>query len=549
MDRDEVERRMVDAATAVREARWEDARDAYADVVENGSSPDALDGLGRASWWLGDTAAAVEARTRAYAAYRRSGRNDDAVRVATWLAIEHAATPGREAISRGWLARAMRLAAGADASAEGRLALARSMLETDPVRVADLADAALVSARDRGDVALEIRALARSGLGLVRSGRAAAGIERLDEAMAAASAGEADEPEVFAETCCDMVAACEETLDGRRLEQWGGVAERFLRARPDPTLLGFCGSCCAGVLAARGDTAGAERWLGWTIDRLEAGGHAARCVDPRARLAELRVAQGRLEEAERLVAGIEARPETVRAMVAIHLARGESGVASSVLHRRLAKVGPDSIAAIPVLAMLVPVQVERRDRAGAEASAARLAQLAQHSGAEVHRALAEVGRARVDLAWADAGAAVVGLRSAAERYDRIRMPLDAARTRALLGRALAESGDPDSAIAESRSAASVLDRAGLIAEADAADGFARSLGGRGRVGPKNVGTLTRREQEVLGLVAEGLSNAEIAERLFISPATAGHHVSNLLAKLGARSRTEAAMHAHLLRSG
>nr|WP_205719886.1 helix-turn-helix transcriptional regulator [Agromyces luteolus] len=119
----------------------------------------------------------------------------------------------------------------------------------------------------------------------------------------------------------------------------------------------------------------------------------------------------------------------------------------------------------------------------------------------------------------------------------------------MLARALAVEGDPESAVAEARSAAAVLDRAGLVAEADAADAFARSLGGRGRVGPKRVGTLTKREHEVLALVAEGLSNAEIAERLFISTATAGHHVSNLLAKLGVRSRTEAAMHAHLLRSG
>ncbi|GAA1055845.1 hypothetical protein GCM10017608_14990 [Agromyces luteolus] len=549
MDRDEVDRRADDAAMAVREARWEDARDAYADVLASRPGADALDGLGRALWWLGETAAAVETRTRAYAAYRRAGRDDDAVRIATWLAIELAATPGREAISRGWLGRAERLAAGSDAAAQDRLALARSALETDPVRIADLADAALAAARERGDAALEIRALARSGLGLVRSGRSAAGIERLDEAMAAASAGEAEEPEVFAETCCDMVAACEETLDGRRLEQWGGVAERFLRLRPHPALLGFCGSCCAGVLAARGDTSGAEHWLIWTIERLEAGGHAARCVDPRARLAELRVAQGRIEEAERLVTGIEARPESVRAMVAIHLSRGESGVASSVLHRRLAKLGRDSIAAILILAMLVLVQVERGDLSGAEASAALLRRLAEESGEEAHRALAEVGAGRVALARGDSSAAVDGLRSAVERYDRIGTPLEAARARTMLARALAVEGDPESAVAEARSAAAVLDRAGLVAEADAADAFARSLGGRGRVGPKRVGTLTKREHEVLALVAEGLSNAEIAERLFISTATAGHHVSNLLAKLGVRSRTEAAMHAHLLRSG
>jgi DNA-binding NarL/FixJ family response regulator len=50
---------------------------------------------------------------------------------------------------------------------------------------------------------------------------------------------------------------------------------------------------------------------------------------------------------------------------------------------------------------------------------------------------------------------------------------------------------------------------------------------------------------VLRLVAEGLSNAEIATHLFISTKTAGNHVSNILTKLGLRSRTEAAAFALL----
>jgi DNA-binding CsgD family transcriptional regulator len=59
--------------------------------------------------------------------------------------------------------------------------------------------------------------------------------------------------------------------------------------------------------------------------------------------------------------------------------------------------------------------------------------------------------------------------------------------------------------------------------------------------------LTPRELEVLRLVADGLSNRQIAERLFISAKTAGVHVSNILAKLQVTSRTEAAALAHRLR--
>jgi len=56
--------------------------------------------------------------------------------------------------------------------------------------------------------------------------------------------------------------------------------------------------------------------------------------------------------------------------------------------------------------------------------------------------------------------------------------------------------------------------------------------------------LTAREREVLGLVVEGYSNGQIAERLFISRKTASVHVSNILAKLGAATRVEAAAMAH-----
>jgi NarL family two-component system response regulator LiaR len=58
--------------------------------------------------------------------------------------------------------------------------------------------------------------------------------------------------------------------------------------------------------------------------------------------------------------------------------------------------------------------------------------------------------------------------------------------------------------------------------------------------PEMGSDLTERQKEVLALVVEGLSNAEIAARLVISPATARYHVSSILSKLGAANRAEAA---------
>ncbi len=59
-----------------------------------------------------------------------------------------------------------------------------------------------------------------------------------------------------------------------------------------------------------------------------------------------------------------------------------------------------------------------------------------------------------------------------------------------------------------------------------------------------LGTLTDREREIVGLVGEGLTNDEIAERLYISPATARTHVSRAMTKLGARDRAQLVVFAY-----
>jgi DNA-binding NarL/FixJ family response regulator len=75
------------------------------------------------------------------------------------------------------------------------------------------------------------------------------------------------------------------------------------------------------------------------------------------------------------------------------------------------------------------------------------------------------------------------------------------------------------------------------------DRFARSLPDRGAA-PASLSNLTEREVEVLRSLANGLSNAELAEHLFVSEATVKTHVSNLLRKLGVRDRVQAVILAY-----
>ena len=111
--------------------------------------------------------------------------------------------------------------------------------------------------------------------------------------------------------------------------------------------------------------------------------------------------------------------------------------------------------------------------------------------------------------------------------------------------ALAESDDPDAGAPRGRD----LRGLGANPAVTQAIGRLRALGVRDvpalRRGPRattraHPAGLTQREAEVLALVATGLRNAEIAERLYLTPKTVSHHLSAIYAKLGVETRIEAA---------
>src|SRR6516165_188710 len=126
---------------------------------------------------------------------------------------------------------------------------------------------------------------------------------------------------------------------------------------------------------------------------------------------------------------------------------------------------------------------------------------------------------------------------------------EAARSRWRLAEALLEAGRRDEAQEQWREAIGTAERLGArplraaLIDLGRRGRLARDdEQGRGPVSP--LGGLTAREQEVLRLLVAGRSNREIAAELFIAPKTASVHVSNILAKLHAATRTEAAAIAH-----
>src|SRR5262249_38259636 len=151
----------------------------------------------QAAFFLGDPTPAIEARERAYAGYREADRPVDAARVATALAWDYRTYQGERAVSDGWLRRARRLLEGGGPTRElGWLALreASVALAEDAGLAGKRCGEAEALGRSIGDLDLEMTAIALDGLLRVSEGDVAAGMERLDEATAAATAGEMRDP-------------------------------------------------------------------------------------------------------------------------------------------------------------------------------------------------------------------------------------------------------------------------------------------------------------------------------------------------------------------
>ena len=521
---------------------WEGARAAFTHALAAGESPEALDGLGRALWWLREERDAVVYRERAYAGFRRDGDLARAARIALWLSREYALAFENDAAAGGWLARAERLLRDVAPGAEqGWLDLARSEQTRDSSESCRLASQALDVALTAGDTDLELRALAQLGFAEVALGLVDQGLAHLDEAMAAATSGEPASLETFADVCCTLMLACERAGDAERPQQWSQVLEEFVRRYDHVTLLAFCRTCCADVFAANGRIDAAEEELVAAIRELTDAGQRSRCVPPAARLAEIRVLQGRFDEAQQLLLGFEDDPDVVRAAVAMRIARGEARTAEAILVRRLDEIGWENLLAAPLLEQLVQARLLDNRVADARAAAQALGAIAGSSGRERVEAAAALAKGRVASAAGDADAVNI-LQQAVNGFARLALRLEVAQARLELARALVVQS-PAAAVETARHARNELEALGAAREADAAAALMRSLGAKGRAGSRSVGSLSRRETEVLRLLGEGLSNREVADRLFISPKTAEHHVSRIFGKLGLKSRAEAAGYA------
>ena len=524
---------------ALAAADWDGACLIFEQAAELGENAEVLEGLGEALQFKGEHARAIELKERAFAEYERRGLRAEAAELARWLAFLYASAHGNEAAANGWMARAENVLEGVDeCAAHGWLILDRAPWTSDASEREQFAAEAIEIARRYGDRDLEFDGLALLGETYVASGRVAEGMTLLDRVMAAVAAGEVAGVGTVGEIYCRFLSACERAADVTRAEQWLEAATRF-EAWEDfvpPT----CRTHYGGILIVLGRWEEAERELLMAARTFETGYRAERLF-PLLRLAELRVRQGRFEEAERLLEGIDWHARAKRSLARVALARGDLALAEDLVRLCLESTPTSDPDRPPLLGLLVEVQLARDDLPAADEELDQLAALAATSEDDRTRAIAISTRGKVSAARGQEQARAE-FQAALELFAELGLSLEAAQVRVALARVLA-SHAPAAAAVEARHALETFERLGATRDADAAASLLRELGAPGRTFRKGHGALTRRETEVLSLLAEGCSNAQIAERLYISRRTAEHHVGRILSKLGLRNRTEAAAYA------
>jgi ATP/maltotriose-dependent transcriptional regulator MalT len=523
---------------ALRAADWRAARACFEAALSQQDTPEAHDGLGIALWWLNEIKASHDQRTRAYLGFKQRGMLATAAVIAAWLAREQVFLHGNTSAMKGWFARAERLLSQVDHCVEHAwVAVLRASVQAEPAELERATLDALQVARTFDDGALEAFTLAFCGMARVSLGRIEEGMACLDEAMAAATGGEVGNLMIVSEIFCVMLSACESAGDLVRSEHWRQVAAEFA-ARHNSTFLGaYCRAAHGGLLTAAGRWQDAENELTEAIRAFETGHHALR-MHAVFKLAELRIYQGRLEEAEVLLTGYEDYGAAVIPFARLHLAQGDPQLARALLEQALGRLQPPAPGRAPLLLLLVEALLALGEPQAAERAAEEVVALARVAGSDLLLGRAEFARGQVRRYTGSADAAEC-FQSVMEHLRVYEQSLLVARARLEMAQLL-QGHDWAGAVTWARAALASFARLGAAREADEAASLLRRLGVAARTAPRGREPLTQREAEVLALIARGLTNRAIAERLVISAKTVEHHVSQILGKLGLRSRAEAA---------
>ncbi len=476
------EQLLADARAAFDRSDWSAAFEAFGRAdSEVALEAEDLERAGLTAMWLGEFESCIEFRQRAFGAQVAARDVRRAAGVAIDLCVDHAVRH-HEAVAIGWAQRAATLLEGCEpCSALGRLEELQALVALEVAHDVATAmrhyDEALRIGRLCNDPDLVAGALVGSGTVLVRLGRVAEGLRRVDEAMIDAVSGLLGGVQT-ARTYCGTISLCQALGDIRRASEW---TQQAVTCSSRPGMGDFPGDCRmhrAEITRLRGDWVGAESELRLAMIALErwSPDHVGQAW---YELGEIALRRGELAEAteafERAAAcGKDPQP----GLAMLRLAQGEESVALALLRVAAENAGAaDPLAVGQLLPAIVEAQLACGDVPAAQDAAERLAAIATLFGTVVLDARAATSRARVALAAGAADEAVASARIAVNLWRDAGAPYETAQTQHLLAEAAIRIDDREVAIVELEAALAMFTRLGAMRDVEAAQRLRDRLGG------------------------------------------------------------------------
>lgn len=479
---------------------------------------------------------------RAHHAYLDASEGLRAVHCAFWLGLR-LVFRGEMGPATGWFARARRLLERErhDCAEQGYLLLP----VVEQHRAAGDCEAAYEVASGAAEIGERFRdadlvACARHLQGRVRlqQGQVAAGLALLDEAMVAVTAGELS-PLVTGLIYCSVIEACQQVYALARAREWTSALAKWCAEQPQ--LVSFTGTCLvhrAEIMQLSGAWRDAIEEAQGAYERLLQVNNRKDAAAASYRQAEVLRLRGEFAEAEQAYRsasqwGWEPQP----GLALLRMAQGRPDAAAMAI-RRAASTITERLKRARLLPAYIEIVIAVGDIEEAQPACRELEEIADGFGTEVLRAIAAHARGAVDMAEGDARAALGSLHRALEVWRQVEAPYEAARVRVLIGLACRALGDDDGAALELDAARTVFEQLGAAPDLARVDSLIQGAPTAHSHG------LTRRELQVLRLVAAGKTNKAIAGKLCLSERTIDRHVSNIFNKLNVSSRAAATAYAY-----
>lgn len=518
---------------------WSEAYRAFAHADRQSPLPvEDLERLAVSAYLVGHDTEFQQLHERLHRLCCESGNRAAAARSAFWLALTMLFR-GEAGQANAWIARGQQQIESLDCVDRGYLLVPlveQQLRAGNAAGAGALASEAAALGQRFADADLTSLARHLQGRALIQQGQILSGLGRLDEAMLAVVAGE------LSSICtgllyCSVLEACRQVYALGRAQEWTAAFSRMCEQHPE--MVAFTDTCLvhrAEIMQFRG---------AWPDAMAEAARACTRCMQsdrkpPAAALYQqgeihrLRGEFGKAEEAYRAASDGGCDPQPGLAL--LRLAQGRLDSASAALKRLLCAT-TDPLKRANLLPAYLEVMLATGDAQAAGSACDELRELAESFDTDVLRGAVAQARGAIALAGKDAPAALDPLRRAFEIWLQLDAPYDAARVRALIGRACSALGDDDGARLEFSAAKSAFERLGARAD------LAR-LSAAETAGTEVDHPLTARELDVLRLISTGNTNKAIAAQLRVSGRTIDRHVGNILRKLDVPSRAAATAYAY-----